>query len=270
MKTGLPYTIYGGMSFYQRKEIKDVIAYFRLIVNHNDEEAFRRIINYPARGIGDTTLQKIILAAHTSGLTLWDTITYPAEAGLNVNKGTLSKITAFRLMIEGFAERVPTDDAFSLAHDLVRQSGITQDIYSSDEPEYKSKQEHVEELLSSVQEFTEDAHEEGTSHCLTDFLNDVSLLGDRDEADDDTPRVTLMTIHSAKGLEFPYVYVVGMEENVFPSPMAVDSMRELEEERRLLYVAITRAERKCTLTNARTRYRYGKMEFDSPSRFCAT
>lgn len=267
MKSNVPYTIYGGLSFYQRKEIKDIIAYFRIVVNHDDEEALRRIINYPARGIGDTTVQKIAAAAHTTGISMWQVICAPVSAGLDVNKGTQGKLANFRALIDSFTARLTQEDAFALGHDILKLSGITQDIYSSAEPEYRSKQENVEEFLSSVQEFVEAAREGGEPDKLTDFLHDVALLSDRDDGDSTTPRVTLMTIHSAKGLEFPVVYVVGMEENIFPSPMCTDSQRKLEEERRLLYVAITRAEKCCTLTYARSRYRYGKMEFDTPSRF---
>lgn len=267
MKNNVPYSIYGGMSFYQRKEIKDIIAYFRLVVNRDDEEAFRRIINYPARGIGDTTVRKIAVAAQTSGLSMWQVICSPLRVGLDVNKGTMAKLTAFRALIEGFSTRLDSEDAFALGHDILKLSGITQDIYSSTEPEYRARQENVEEFMSSMQEFVESARENGESDKLVDFLHDVALLSDRDDTEAAQPKVSLMTIHSAKGLEFPVVYVVGMEENIFPSPMCVDSQRKLEEERRLLYVAITRAERCCTLTYARSRYRYGKMEFDAPSRF---
>lgn len=267
MKNNVPYSIYGGMSFYQRKEIKDIIAYFRLVVNHDDEEAFRRIINYPTRGIGDTTVQKVAAAAHSVGMSMWQVICSPADAGLDVNKGTLTKLANFRALIEGFSARLATEDAFAIGQNIVKQSGITQEIYSSNEPEYRSRQENIEEFMSSMQEFVETAREEGEPDRLTDFLHDVALLSDRDTQDDTYPKVTLMTIHSSKGLEFPIVYIVGMEENIFPSPLCTDTQRKLEEERRLLYVAITRAEKSCTLTYARSRYRYGKMEFDTPSRF---
>lgn len=267
MKNNVPYSIYGGMSFYQRKEIKDIIAYFRLVVNHDDEEAFRRIINYPTRGIGDTTVQKVAAAAHSAGMSMWQVLCSPADAGLDVNKGTLTKLAHFRALIEAFSARLATEDAFAIGQNIVKQSGITQDIYSSNEPEYRSRQENIEEFMSSMQEFVETAREEGEPDRLTDFLHDVALLSDRDTQDDTNPKVTLMTIHSSKGLEFPIVYIVGMEENIFPSPLCTDTQRKLEEERRLLYVAITRAEKSCTLTYARSRYRYGKMEFDTPSRF---
>lgn len=265
MKNGIPYSIYGGMSFYQRKEIKDLIAYFRLSVNHNDEEAFRRIVNYPTRGIGDTTLQKLSSAALERECGMWQVLENPSS--LNVTKGTLAKLAAFRVMIESFAQGIETQDAFTIGKEILKTSGIASDIYSGTEPEDRSRQENIEEFMSSIQEFVESAHESGESDRLTDFLHDVALVSDRDNGSADTPKVTLMTIHSAKGLEFPAVYVAGMEENIFPSPMSTDSMRKLEEERRLLYVAITRAEKYCTLTYARSRYRYGRMEFDTPSRF---
>lgn len=267
IKSNIPYTIYGGMSFYQRKEIKDVTAYLRLTVNNDDEEALRRIINYPARGIGATTIARITAAAQASGMNMWQVICLPLEAGLEVSKGTMSKLTVFREMIEEFSARLAKDDAFTLGHDIIRLSGITKDIYQSSEPEDRSKQENIEEFLSSMQEYVVTARESGEPDGLTDFLHDVSLLSDHDTTDNETPKVKLMTIHSAKGLEFPVVYVAGMEENIFPSPMCTESQRLLEEERRLLYVAITRAEQHCTLTYARSRYRYGQMEFDTPSRF---
>lgn len=267
MKSNVPYRIYGGMSFYQRKEIKDIIAYFRLVVNHDDEEAFRRIINYPARGIGSTTVGKIAVTARTSGMSMWQVICSPDLVGLDVNKGTLVKLTAFRALIEGFSARLDSEDAFALGHDILKQSCITQDIYSSTEPEDCDRQKHVDEFLSSMHEFVETAREEGESDKLVDFLHDVALLSDRDDAETTQPKVTMMTIHSAKGLEFPVVYVVGMEDNIFPSPKSVADKRAIEEERRLLYVAITRARKSCTLTYARTRYRYCEFVPDIPSRF---
>ena len=269
VKDGMPYHIYGGLSFYQRKEIKDITAYLRLVVNPDDEEAFRRVINYPARGIGNTTLQKLIDIAQERGISLWQVAVEATDGTLPTpfNSATLSRIQNFRMLIEGFIARLFTDDAVTLGKDIIRQTGISKDIYSSTDPEYLSKQEHMEEFISSMQEFVESQREEGESGHLTDFLQEVSLLSDMDRDNDDTSQVTLMTIHSAKGLEFPCVYIVGMEENIFPSPMCTQSKRALEEERRLLYVAITRAERRCTMTYANMRYRYGKMEFDTPSRF---
>lgn len=267
MKSAMPYRIYGGMSFYQRKEIKDIIAYFRLVVNPYDEEALERIINYPARGIGNTTLAKLHAAAQERRISSWQILEEGNQAELGVNKGTMAKLTDFRNLITTFAERLDKDDAYTLGRQIIRESGISADIYSGKDPEQMSRQEHLEEFLASMQEFTEAAREQDNPTGLTDFLQDVSLLSDREDEDGDSPKITLMTIHSAKGLEFPCVYVVGMEENIFPSPMSQGSMRELEEERRLLYVAITRAERYCTLTYAKMRYRYGKMEWDAPSRF---
>lgn len=267
MKMGMPYKIYGGMSFYQRKEIKDIVAYFRLVANPDDEEAFKRIINYPARGIGDATVSKIILAAREANMSLWQVLSQPERTSLNVTKGTMTKLQGFKTQMESFMERIITDDAFTLGCDIVRQTGVHKEIYSSSEPEYLSRQENLEEFMSSMQEFVESQREQGEQTGLLDFLHDVALLSDRDDDDDTAPKITLMTIHSSKGLEFPCVYIVGMEENIFPSPMCTDSKRLLEEERRLLYVAITRAEKKCTMTYAKSRYRYGKMEFDAPSRF---
>lgn len=267
IKSSIPYRIYGGMSFYQRKEIKDITAYLRLIVNHNDDEAFRRAIKYPSKGIGDTTIMKVAVAAQENQQSMWQAICKPMGTAINVNRGTMGKLLMFTSMINNFTSRLDTDDAFKLVNDIVKLTGISQDIYSSNEPEDKARQENMEEFLSSVQEFVEMAHEENTSDKLVDFLNDIALLTDRDNEDDDTAKVTLMTVHSAKGLEFPNVYVVGLEENIFPSQMCSDTPRGLEEERRLLYVAITRAEKSCTITCARSRYRYGKMEFETPSRF---
>ena len=269
-KDNIPYRIYGGLSFYQRKEIKDVIAYFRLIANPNDEEAFKRIVNYPARGIGDTTVGKIIQTAQAYGVSLWQVIKEPVLFPLEVSKGTMTKLQAFRELIEGWIARVATEDAYTLGHDIIMNSGISKDIYSGRNPEDISRQENLEEFLSGMQDFVESRREEdmGDQVYLPDFLQEVALLTDLDSDDGDSnDKVTLMTIHSAKGLEFPTVFIVGLEENIFPSPMCTNSMRELEEERRLLYVAITRAEKHCILTCAQNRFRYGRMEYDTPSRF---
>ena len=269
-KDGIPYRIYGGLSFYQRKEIKDVIAYFRLIANPNDEEAFKRIINYPARGIGDTTVGKIIQTAQQYGVSLWQVIKEPVLFPMDVSKGTMTKIQNFRELIEGWIGRLQTEDAYTLGHDVIMNSGISKDIYSGRNPEDISRQENLEEFLGGMQDFVESRREEdmGDEVCLPDFLQEVALLTDLDSDNgDENDKVTLMTIHSAKGLEFPTVFVVGLEENIFPSPMCTNSMRELEEERRLLYVAITRAEKHCILTCAQNRFRYGRMEYDTPSRF---
>ena len=269
-KDGIPYRIYGGLSFYQRKEIKDVIAYFRVVANPSDEEALRRIINYPARGIGNTTVSKIVDTANMHSVSLWSVIQQPIVFDLKLAKGTLAKLDAFRQQVEGWAARMDGEDAYVLGHAIIMESGISKDIYSSSNPDDLSRQENLEEFLGGMQDFVESRKEEGREQevSLSDFLQEVALLTDLDsEGDADQPKVTLMTIHAAKGLEFPTVFVVGLEENIFPSPMCVGSMRELEEERRLLYVAITRAEKHCILTCAQNRFRYGKMEYDTPSRF---
>ena len=269
-KDNIPYRIYGGLSFYQRKEIKDVIAYFRLVANPDDEEAFKRIVNYPTRGIGDTTVGKIIQTAQTYGVSLWQVIKEPVLFPTGVSKGTQAKLQAFRELIEGWIGRLTTEDAYTLGHDIIMSSGISKDIYSNRNPEDIARQENLEEFLSGMQDFVESRREEdmGEQVYLADFLQEVALLTDLDSDEGDAnDKVTLMTIHSAKGLEFPTVFVVGLEENIFPSPMCTGSMRELEEERRLLYVAITRAEKHCVLTCAQNRFRYGRMEYDTPSRF---
>lgn len=270
-KQGIPYRIYGGLSFFQRKEIKDVIAYFRLVANPDDEEAFKRIINYPARGIGNTTLAKIAACALDNHVSFWQVISSPEHYGLGVNKGTLAKLESFRLMISGFVEKSASMNAFDLGDTIVKESGISADIYKSGsrDPEDLARQENLEELLGGMQSFVEECREEGREQeaYLTDYLQGVALLTDLDsKGDDDEPRVSLMTVHASKGLEFPTVFVVGLEENIFPSAI-VSTLRELEEERRLLYVAITRAEKHCVLTSAKNRFRYGKMEFGNPSRF---
>lgn len=269
-KQGIPYRIYGGLSFYQRKEIKDIIAYFRLVANPDDEEAIKRIINYPARGIGATTVMKIADCAHQNQVSFWEVIGEPAHYGLNVNKGTLAKLDNFRLLISSFIERSHTTDVYELGDAIIKESGISQDIMSGRDADDLARQENLEEFLSGMSAFVEERREEGRMDeaFLTDYLQDVALLTDADsEGAKDEPRVSLMTIHAAKGLEFATVFIVGLEENIFPSPLAAMSVRELEEERRLLYVAITRAEKHCILTNAKNRFRYGKMEFDNPSRF---
>ena len=269
-KDGIPYRIYGGLSFYQRKEIKDVIAYFRLVANPHDEEALRRIINYPTRGIGDTTVAKITDTANLHHVSLWSVIQQPVVFDLKLAKGTLAKLETFKELVEGWSARIGVEDAYALGHSIIMESGISKDIYSSNNPEDLSRQENLEEFLSGMQDFVESRKEEDRADeiALSDFLQEVALLTDLDsEGDEEQPKVTLMTVHAAKGLEFPTVFVVGLEENIFPSPMCVGSMRELEEERRLLYVAITRAEKHCILTCAQNRFRYGRMEYDTPSRF---
>lgn len=269
-KQGIPYRIYGGLSFYQRKEIKDIIAYFRLVANPDDEEAIKRIINYPARGIGATTVLKIADCAHQNQVSFWEVIGAPERYGLAVNKGTMNKLETFRLLISSFIERAQTTDVYELGDAIIKESGISLDIMSGKQPDDRARQENLEEFLSGMSAFVEERREEGRFDelFLQDYLQDVALLTDADsDGDKDEPRVSLMTVHAAKGLEFPTVFVVGLEENIFPSPLSAASLRELEEERRLLYVAITRAEKHCILTNAKNRWRYGKMEFDNPSRF---
>lgn len=269
-KQGIPYRIYGGLSFYQRKEIKDIIAYFRLVANPDDEEAIKRIINYPARGIGATTVLKIADCAHQNQVSFWEVIGAPERYGLAVTKGTMNKLETFRLLISSFIERAQTTDVYELGDAIIKESGISQDIMSDKDADDLARQENLEEFLSGMSAFVEERREEGRFDelFLQDYLQDVALLTDADsDGDKDEPRVSLMTVHAAKGLEFPTVFVVGLEENIFPSPLSAASLRELEEERRLLYVAITRAEKHCILTNAKNRWRYGKMEFDNPSRF---
>lgn len=269
-KQGIPYRIYGGLSFYQRKEIKDIIAYFRLVANPDDEEAIKRIINYPVRGIGATTVLKIADCAHQNQVSFWEVIGAPERYGLAVTKGTMNKLETFRLLISSFIERAQTTDVYELGDAIIKESGISQDIMSGKDADDLARQENLEEFLSGMSAFVEERREEGRFDelFLQDYLQDVALLTDADsDGDKDEPRVSLMTVHAAKGLEFPTVFVVGLEENIFPSPLSAASLRELEEERRLLYVAITRAEKHCILTNAKNRWRYGKMEFDNPSRF---
>ena len=269
-KQAIPYRIYGGLSFYQRKEIKDIIAYFRLVANPDDEEAIKRIINYPARGIGATTVLKIADCAHQNQVSFWEVIGAPERYGLAVTKGTMNKLETFRLLISSFIERAQTTDVYELGDAIIKESGISQDIMSGKDADDLARQENLEEFLSGMSAFVEERREEGRFDelFLQDYLQDVALLTDADsDGDKDEPRVSLMTVHAAKGLEFPTVFVVGLEENIFPSPLSAASLRELEEERRLLYVAITRAEKHCILTNAKNRWRYGKMEFDNPSRF---
>ena len=268
-KSAIPYKIFGGLSFYQRKEIKDIIAYFRLVANPNDEEAFKRIINYPARGIGGTTLMKIIDCASANEASLWDVVGNAARYNLDINKGTAAKLTAFVELINGFIRDLAMSDAYTLGAKIIKESGIWADLAQGTAPDDVARRENLEELLAGMQAFVDERREEGREDetFLTDFLQEVALYSDLDKADDGSPKVSLMTIHAAKGLEFPVVFVVGLEENIFPNAMAAGSRKELEEERRLLYVAITRAERFCYLTNAKNRYHFGTMQFNNPSRF---
>lgn len=268
-KQNIPYRIYGGLSFYQRKEIKDIIAYFRLVVNPDDEEAFKRIINYPTRGIGNVTIQKIADSARSHAVSFWQVISDPAQYLQELNQGTLGKINRFKELIEGYILKASDTDVYQLGNEIMKTSGFIADIYSNSDPEGLARQENVEELLAGMQDFCESKKEEGRENeiYLTDYLQEVALLTDLDSDDGEGSRVSLMTVHAAKGLEFPTVFIVGLEENIFPSPLSMGSMREMEEERRLLYVAITRAEKHCIMTGAKNRWRFGKMEFDTPSRF---
>ena len=268
-KQGIPYRIFGGLSFYQRKEIKDILAYFRVIVNPDDEEAIKRIINYPARGIGSTTITKIASCAQQNAISFWEVICHPVKYGLSVNNGAITKLSNFAELINGFMSRLNVDNASDLGTDIIKQSGMSADIFGSNDPESLSRQENLSEFANGLKDFVDIRMEEGdVEHLgLLDFIQEVALLTDLDSDDGEGSRVSLMTIHAAKGLEFPTVFIVGMEENIFPSQMSLSSMRELEEERRLFYVAITRAEKHCILTSAKNRWRYGKMEFDTPSRF---
>ncbi len=269
-KADIPYKIYGGLSFYQRKEIKDVIAYFRLVANPDDEEALRRVLNYPKRGLGDTTLGKIAGAALREGVSLWSIVSAPRQFGLAVSGATMGKLQQFSLMVDGWRGRIASEDALILGRNIILESGVGRDISSgSNDPEDLARQENLDEFLAGMQDFVESRREEGNGCVsLTDFLQEVSLMTDLDsDGSDDGQKVVLMTIHSAKGLEFPTVFVVGMEDNIFPSPMCGDNPRALEEERRLLYVAVTRAEKRCILTCAQNRFRYGRLECGSPSRF---
>ena len=267
---GANYRIYGGLSFYQRKEIKDIIAYFRLIVNPDDEEAFRRIINYPARGIGNTTIMKIVAAAEQDGVSLWEVVSRPSEHALDVNKGTMTKLLGFRALIASFIEEAKEKDALKLGQEIIEKSGIKADLGKNQSAEGDARRENVESLISGMASFVQAQQEDGEGDYihLTDYLQTVSLMTDADSDEGSDDKVTLMTIHAAKGLEFNTVFVVGLEENIFPSLMSVDNIKDLEEERRLLYVAITRAEKHCYLTWAHTRWRYGKLDaFVNPSRF---
>ena len=268
-KRAIPYRIYGGLSFYQRKEIKDIIAYFRIICNLHDEEALKRIINYPARGIGETTMKHLHEAAVNAGVSMWKVLEEPEFYQLKVNKGAASKLATFAEMIKEFIVNLEKRNAYEIAVEVIHRSGISAEIYGDSTVEGKSRQENIEELLSGISEFVASREEEGNpENRLTDFLAEVSLMSDNESQDDaNDEKITLMTIHSAKGLEFNSVFIVGVEENLLPSNMAQNSTRELEEERRLFYVAITRAKEHCTLTFSKSRYRYGSFEFCEPSRF---
>lgn len=268
-KRNMPYRIYGGLSFYQRKEIKDAVAYMRLTINPNDEEAFKRVVNYPARGIGETTVGKILACAQLHNVGVWSVLSDPIEYNLQINSGTRTKLAAFRDLIQGFSDSAGEKSIYDLVEHILQRSGIIADIYTSDTPENISRQENIQELLGGVMEFYSLRQEEGNEAVtLSDFLAEISLITDQDKGDEqDDDKVTLMTIHSAKGLEFRNVFITGLEEDLFPSAMCVESLQQIEEERRLLYVAITRAQENCILTYAHTRFRNGKTNTCRPSRF---
>ena len=268
-KKNIPYKIYGGLSFYQRKEIKDVLSYLRLVVNPKDEEAFRRVINYPTRGIGATTLAKLTIAAEREACSLWETCEKLQTIESGLNNATIRKITDFTILVNSFAVIAKQQDAFDLVAHVAKTVGLIKVLGEDKTPEGVTRYENVQELLNGIKDFTEQQKEivDGDP-TLAGFLADVALLTDRDnEVDDGTPKVSMMTIHLAKGLEFPYVYIVGLEENLFPSMMSSGSRSELEEERRLFYVALTRAEKRAHITYAHTRYRWGKLIDCEPSRF---
>ncbi len=267
-KSLIPYRIYGGLSFYQRKEIKDVIAYCRLVVNHNDEEALRRIINVPARGIGDTTVKKLFECAALHQVPVWEVLVDMLKYQLPVNAGTATKLRNFREMIEAFSAGWETLNAFQMMEDIIKKTGIISDTYADRSPESISRQENVQELLNAIREFCEQKNEQGDTALLNDFLAEVSLLTDQDtDNESGSDRVTMMTVHAAKGLEYKVVFIVGMEEELFPSAFSMDSLKSLEEERRLFYVAITRAEERCFVSFARSRFRNGQLNLAVPSRF---
>lgn len=265
---GIPYRIYGGMSFYQRKEIKDAIAYFRLAVNPHDNEAFARVINYPLRGIGETTVMKVREAGRLAGCSMMDVITNPEAANLEVSTATQKKLTDFATLIQGFSQKVATTDAYEFATIVMREAGVMREAKADTTPEGKARLENLEEMLAGIHEFVDQQLREGNTFVpMTNFLSEVSLLTDQDEKQDDNQaRITLLTVHAAKGLEFKVTFIVGLEENLFPSQFC-QAPKEIEEERRLLYVAITRAMERCYLTYARQRFRNGQTQFSSPSRF---
>ncbi|GAB5538603.1 MAG: 3'-5' exonuclease [Salibacteraceae bacterium] len=274
-RKNISYRIYGGLSFYQRKEIKDILAYCKMCVNPNDEEAFKRILNYPTRGIGQTTKDKITIAASEEGVSPWQIVMNLEDARLSINSGTAKKIINFRDMIRSFQIMADEKDAYEVANHIASSTGMLREHFADKSPEGVSRYENIQELLSGMKEFTEIEIEEdeldiNNPRSIGKFLEDVALLTDvdnKDSKEDDKPKVSMMTIHSAKGLEFPYVFIAGLEEDLFPSQMSVNSRADLEEERRLFYVALTRAEKRAFLSFASTRFRYGDLNYCEPSRF---
>lgn len=267
-KRDIPYRIYGGLSFYQRKEIKDVLAYLRLVINPKDEEALVRVINYPARGIGDTTVEKLTVAANHYKRSIFEVMQHIDKIDLKLNSGTKQKLTDFVTMIQSFQIINENQDAFYLTDHVTKKTGLIQELKKDGTPEGIARIENIEELLNGIKDFTEGQKEvDGARGALAEFLEDVALATDLDNDTGDDDRVALMTIHLAKGLEFPTVFIVGMEEDLFPSAMSLNTRSELEEERRLFYVALTRAEHQAYLTYAQSRYRWGKLVDSEPSRF---
>ncbi|MDO9579635.1 MAG: exodeoxyribonuclease V subunit gamma, partial [Bacteroidales bacterium] len=267
-RKNIPYKIYGGLSFYDRKEIKDILAYFRMVINPEDEEALKRSVNYPKRGIGDTTIQKIFELATTLNVTPWSIIPEAGKYPDHFNSGTVKKLKMFVDVVNTLRLNSDTTDAFVKAREIALGSGIMRELKEGKFPEEISRYENLEELLNAIKVFTEAAETNGEPAILEAYMANVALLTDQDtEKEEDRNKVTLMTMHSAKGLEFKHVYIVGMEDTLFPSPMSSGSARELEEERRLFYVAITRAEKQATLSYALNRYKWGNLERCSPSRF---
>ena len=267
-KKDIPYRIYGGLSFYQRKEIKDVLAYLRLILNPKDEEALKRVINYPARGIGQTTVDKLIVAANHYERSMFEVMQHIDKIDLKINSGTKNKLQNFVTMIQSFEVLNHSYDAFQIAEHVTKKTGLVQELKKDGTPEGIARIENIEELLNGMRDFVEEQKElADATGKLEEFLEDVALATDLDNDKGDDNRVALMTVHLAKGLEFPYVYIVGMEEELFPSGMSMNTRSELEEERRLFYVALTRAERQAFLTYTQSRYRWGKLIDAEPSRF---
>jgi DNA helicase-2/ATP-dependent DNA helicase PcrA len=278
-KLNIPYRIFGGLSFFKRKEIKDLLAYFRLVINNNDEEALKRIINVPARGIGKTTIEKLTVVGAEADKSIWELVNGEEQNPCRFNSGTLGKINDFVTMIKSFSVKLKSENAFELANHIAASSGLLRELYQDKTPEGLSRYQNIEELLNGIKEFVEtgrsitpagdeDIYDDGEIRTLEQYMQDIALLTDADDEDkENDDKVSLMTMHSAKGLEFPAVFVVGLEENLFPSQLSMDSREDLEEERRLFYVAITRAEKKLTISFANSRYRWGNLIACEPSRF---
>ncbi len=274
-KQNIPYRIYGGLSFYKRKEIKDLLAYYRLCINHNDEEALKRIINYPTRGIGDTTLDKIIITAANNNISLWEVMQHPHKYQTGLNQGTTQKLFDFVELIKSFAAIAHTQNAYDAGNHIAMQSGVLKELYNDKSPEGIIRYDNIQELLNGMKEFAENdvedlvvQSEEGNSRYLHDFMQNIALLtDDEDDKNSDNDKVSLMTIHAAKGLEFPYVYIVGVEENLFPAQLSINSCEDLEEERRLFYVALTRAKNRVSISFSTTRYKWGNLTSSEQSRF---